>query len=202
MAYILYSEFQNIAKYFTQLMYEDIMQATFFILNSIMNIVLQMSLAFVFIAAFDYLYQWWEYERNIKMSKQEIKDEYKQMEGDPQIKGQIKDRQRRMAQQRMMQKVPTADVIVRNPTHFAIALKYDIEKNSAPVVVAKGQDYTALKIIEIAEQYHIPMTENKPLARALYSAVEVNREIPPDYYVVLAEIMAWVYSLKKEDKKD
>jgi flagellar biosynthesis protein FlhB len=201
MVYILYAAFQKILKYFTQLMYEDIMQATYFILNSIMDIVLQISLAFVFIAAFDYLYQWWEYERNIKMSKQEIKEEYKQLEGDPQIKGQIKERQRKIAMQRMMQKVPTADVIVRNPTHFAIALKYDIEKNSAPVVVAKGQDYTALKIIEIAEQYHIPMTENKPLARALYSVVEVNREIPPDYYVVLAEIMAWVYSLKKEDKK-
>jgi len=201
MSYILYSAFRSIAVFFTQLMYEDIMQATVFILNSIMNIVLQISMAFIFIAAFDYLYQWWEYERNIKMSKQEIKDEYKQLEGDPQIKGQIKDRQRKMAMKRMMQKVPTADVIVRNPTHFAIALKYDIEKNGAPIVVAKGQDYTALKIIEIAEQHNIPMTENKPLARALYSAVEVNREIPPEYYAVLAEIMAWVYSLKKEDKK-
>jgi len=132
------------------------------------------------------------------MSKQEIKEEYKQMEGDPQIKGQIKERQRKISMQRMMQQVPTADVIVRNPTHFAVALKYDIEKNSAPIVVAKGQDYVALKIIEIAEQNHIPMTENVPLARALYKTVAVNREIPEEYYVILAEIMAWVYSLKKE----
>jgi flagellar biosynthetic protein FlhB len=132
------------------------------------------------------------------MSKQEIKEEYKQLEGDPQIKGQIRDRQRKMATQRMMQQVPTADVIIRNPTHFAVALKYDIEKNSAPIVVAKGQDYTALKIIEIAEQHHIPMTENRPLARALYSTVEINREIPQEYYLILAEIMAWVYSTKKE----
>ncbi len=202
MAVILYLEFQKIIVYFTQLMYEDIMQATCFILNSIMNIVIQISLAFVVIAALDYLYQWWEYERNIKMTKQEIKEEYKQIEGDPIIKGQIKDRQRRMAQQRMMQKVPTADVIIRNPTHFAVALKYDAEKNGAPLVVAKGQDYVALKIIEIAEQYHIPMTENKPLARALYSTVKVGREIPPEFYVVLAEVMAWVYSLKREDKRD
>ncbi len=197
MAYILYSAYLGIAKSFAKLMYEDIMQATYFILNSIMDIVLQLSLAFIAIAALDYFYQWWEYERNIKMSKQELKEEYKQLEGDPLIKSQIRERQRKMSMQRMMQQVPTADVIVRNPTHFAIALKYDIEKNSAPIVVAKGQDYTALKIIEIAEQHHIPMTENKPLARALYSAVEVNREIPPEYYVVLAEIMAWVYSMKR-----
>ncbi len=196
--YILYSSFMNIAKYFTKLMFEDIFDAVQFILNSIMDIVIQLSMVFILIAAFDYLYQWWEYERNIKMSKQEIKEEYKQMEGDPQIKGQIKERQRKISMQRMMQQVPTADVIVRNPTHFAVALKYDIEKNSAPIVVAKGQDYVALKIIEIAEQNHIPMTENVPLARALYKTVAVNREIPEEYYVILAEIMAWVYSLKKE----
>jgi flagellar biosynthesis protein FlhB len=201
MVAILYSAFKSIAVYFTQLMYEDVMQATGFILNSIMNIVLQISLAFIAIAALDYLYQWWEYERNIKMSKQEIKDEYKQMEGDPQIKSQIRDRQRRISQQRMMQKVPTADVIVRNPTHFAVALKYDVEKNSAPIVIAKGQDYMALKIIEVAEKNNIPMMENRPLARALYSAVKIGREIPPEYYVALAEVMAWVYSLKKEGKK-
>ena len=198
--YILYSAFLNISKSFTKLMFEDIFGAVSFILNSIMDIVIQLSLAFILIAAFDYLYQWWEYERNIKMSKQEIKEEYKQLEGDPQIKGQIRDRQRKMATQRMMQQVPTADVIIRNPTHFAVALKYDIEKNSAPIVVAKGQDYTALKIIEIAEQHHIPMTENRPLARALYSTVEINREIPQEYYLILAEIMAWVYSTKKENK--
>lgn len=196
--YILYSAFLKISKNFAKLMFEDIFGAVSFILNSIMDIVIQLSLAFILIAAFDYLYQWWEYERNIKMSKQEIKEEYKQLEGDPQIKGQIRDRQRKMATQRMMQQVPTADVIIRNPTHFAVALKYDIEKNSAPIVVAKGQDYTALKIIEIAEQHHIPMTENRPLARALYSTVEINREIPQEYYVILAEIMAWVYSTKKE----
>lgn len=196
--YILYSAFVKIAQNFTKLIFEDIMGAVTFILNSIMDIVIQLSFAFILIAAFDYLYQWWEHERNIKMSKQEIKEEYKQMEGDPQIKSQIRERQRKIANQRMMQQVPTADVIIRNPTHFAVALKYDIEKNSAPIVVAKGQDYMALKIIEIAEQHHIPMTENKPLARALYSTVKINREVPPEYYLILAEVMAWVYSLKKE----
>jgi flagellar biosynthetic protein FlhB len=201
LAYILYNQISKLMGYFPQMMYQDVMQATSFILNSIMDIVIQISVAFIAIAALDYLYQWWQYEQDIKMTKQEVKDEYKELEGDPQIKGAIRERQRRMAQQRMMENVPTADVIVRNPTHFAVALKYDIDKNSAPVVVAKGQDYVALKIIEIAEQYHVPMTENKPLARALYASVKVGREIPPEYYVALAEIMAWVYSLKKEDKK-
>ena len=135
------------------------------------------------------------------MTKQEIKEEYKQLEGDPQIKGQIKERQRKMAMNRMMQQVPSADVIVRNPTHIAIALKYDIEKNNAPIVVAKGQDQVALKIIEIAKKNNIPMTENKPLARALFKTVELNREIPEQYYVLIAEIMAWVYSQKKEMKR-
>ncbi|HEX2985424.1 MAG TPA: flagellar biosynthesis protein FlhB [Caproiciproducens sp.] len=197
MLIILYSAYMKIVSDFMNLMYEDVLQATYFILNSIMDIVLQMSMAFIGIAVLDYLYQWWEYERNIRMTKQEIKEEYKQLEGDPLIKGQIRDRQRRMARQRMMQQVPTADVIIRNPTHIAVALRYDIEKDSAPVVVAKGQDYMALKIIEIAEQYKIPMTENKPLARALYREVEVNGVIPQEYYVVLAEIMAWVYSMKR-----
>jgi flagellar biosynthetic protein FlhB len=195
--YVLYSAFLTISRSFTRLMFLDILPAVSFILNSVMDIVIQLSLAFIAIAAVDYFYQWWEYERNIKMTKQEIKEEYKQMEGDPQIKGQIRERQRKMAAQRMMQQVPTADVIIRNPTHFAIALKYDIEKNGAPVVVAKGQDYTALKIIEIAEKHNIPMTENKMLARALYSEVEINKEIPSEYYLILAEIMAWVYSTKR-----
>jgi flagellar biosynthetic protein FlhB len=197
---VLYTSFQDIAARLTDLMSEDIMEATVYILNAIMDIVIKLSIAFLAMAALDYFYQWWEYERNIRMTKQEVKEEYKQMEGDPQIKGKIKERQRAMAQKRMMQQVPTADVIVRNPTHFAIALKYDIEKNAAPIVVAKGQDYVALKIIEIAEAHHIPMKEDRPLARALYATVELNMEIPPEYYAVLAEIMAWVYTMKKEDK--
>ena len=99
----------------------------------------------------------------------------------------------------MMQQVPTADVVVRNPTHFAVALKYDIEKNGAPVVVAKGQDHIAFKIIEIADENGVPMIENKPLARALYKEVQLGREIPAEYYSATAEILAWVYSLKKKD---
>lgn len=197
---VLYTGIKGITVRVINLMSEEVMQAAVFILNSVMDIVIRLSVVFLALAAGDYLYQWWEYERNIRMTKQEVKEEYKQMEGDPQIKGRIKEKQRALSQKRMMQQVPTADVIVRNPTHFAIALKYDIDKNTAPVVVAKGQDYVALKIIEIAQTHDIPMKEDKPLARALYAAVDVNMEIPPEYYAVLAEIMAWVYTMKKEDK--
>ncbi len=197
MLYLLYTSLLSISNDFTKLMYADVYQGVLFILSNIMSIVLKLSVAFIAISALDYLYQWWEYERNIRMSKQDLKEEYKQMEGDPYVKSQQRERRRKMSMQRMMQQVPTADVIVRNPTHFAVALRYDIKKDAAPMVVAKGQDYSALRIIEIAEKHHIPMTENKPLAQALYREVEVNRPIPAEYYVILAEIMAWVYSMKR-----
>lgn len=197
LTYILYSALINMSHEFPKLMYAEVYQSVVFILQSILSLVIQLSIAFIAISALDYLYQWWEYERNIRMSKQDIKEEYKQMEGDPHVKGQQRERRRKMSMQRMMQQVPTADVIVRNPTHFAVALRYDIEKDVAPIVVAKGKDYVALRILAVAEQNQIPMTENKALARALYSEVEVNGQIPSQYYVVLAEIMAWVYSMKR-----
>ena len=198
---IIFLQMKNICTQCVAMMSEDVMQATVSILGDVMDMVIQISVVFVAMAAFDYLYQWWEYERNIRMTKQEIKEEYKQLEGDPEIKGRIRQQQRAMARQRMMQQVPDADVIIRNPTHFAVALKYDAQKDSAPVVLAKGQDYMALRIVEIAEKYHIPMRENKPLARALYASTEVNMEIPPEFYNALAEIMAWVYQLKKETRE-
>ena len=198
--FVLYSAFKKIYGQFIMLIYRDLWQATVFILNTIMDMVMQLSLVFIGIAVADYLYQWWEYERTLRMSKQEVKEEYKQMEGDPLIKSKIRERQRKISSQRMMQQVPTADVIIRNPTHYAVALKYELHVNAAPVVVAKGQDYVALKIIEIAAQHNIPMKENKPLAQALYKTVPLNQQIPPEYYAVLAEILAWVYSMKKEKK--
>lgn len=196
--FVLYNGFMGFAKDLPSLMDVTIKSGVMFIFDSIMDTVLQISIVFGTIAGFDYLYQWWDYEKNLKMSKQEIKEEYKHMEGDPQIKGKIRERQRKMAMNRMMQAVPSADVIIRNPTHFAIALRYDIEKDDAPVVVAKGKDRVALKIIEIATEHKILMTENKLLARALYETVEPNRPIPPEFYTVLAEIMAWAYSKKNK----
>ena len=127
------------------------------------------------------------------MSKQEVKDEFKQMEGDPQIKSKIKQRQQEMARNRMMQEVPTADVVIRNPTHYAVALRYDQDKNRAPQVVAKGKDYLALKIVKIAEENHVYLMENPPLARALYAQVELGREIPYELYDAVAEVLTVVY---------
>ena len=196
--YVLYGGVKGIVNDAMQLMYIDISEAVAFILNSIMDIVIKVGGVFLCIAAADYLYQWWEYEKNIKMTKQEIKEEYKQIEGDPQVKSKIKEVQRKMAMGRMMQQVPKADVVVRNPTHFAVALKYIQGKSSAPIVIAKGQDDVALRIIAKAEEHSVPITENRPLARALYENVEIGYEIPPDYYSAIAEILAWVYSLKKE----
>lgn len=195
---VFYSEFNGIFQSSVNLMYKDLGNALVEILTSIFNICIKLCMVFVAIAVFDYFYQWWDHEKKIKMTKQEVKEEYKHTEGDPQIKSRIKEAQRKMSQRRMMQDVQTADVVVRNPTHFAVALKYDIDKNGAPVVVGKGQDYLAFKIIEVAAANDIPMIENRPLARELYAKVPIGREIPSDYYTAMAEILAWVYSLKKK----
>lgn len=172
--------------------------AAAYLFQYIMSMVLKIVMWFTVVASFDFLYEWWDYERQIKMSKQELKEEYKQLEGDPQIKGRIRNLQRQRARNRMMQAVPTADVVIRNPTHFAVALKYDFDKDSAPVVVAKGKDHMALKIVEIANANHVSVIENKPLARAVYSAAEVNREIPPELYGAVAELLVYLYKLKNK----
>lgn len=198
---VLYTGYTKILHNFPKLMSMGIVEGTVYVFDRIIDIVFQIVLVFGIIAFFDYLYQWWDYEKNLRMSKQDLKEEYKHMEGDPQVKGKIKEKQRKISMQRMMQAVPTADVVVRNPTHFDVALKYDIEKDMAPIVVAKGQDLNALRIVKIAQEHNIPTTENKPLARALYDAVEPNMPIPQEFYAVLAEVMAWVYSLKQKEQQ-
>ena len=180
------------------LMDADASQAVVYVASAIYSTVITIAIIFIFLGIADFGYQWWEYEKNLRMSKQEIKEEYKQMEGDPQIKGKIKQKQREMSRARMMQEVPTADVIIRNPTHYAVAVRYDIDKDAAPVVVAKGADLVAKKIIEIAEENNIAMQENKPLARALYSEVEIGQMIPVEFYSEVAEILAFVYNLKQK----
>ena len=176
----------------------DPIAAVAYIANTIFSIVMMMCIVFVFVAAGDYLFQWWQFEKNLRMSKQEIKDEYKQMEGDPQIKGKIKQKQREMAQRRMMDQVPGADVVVRNPTHYAVALKYDIDSSaySAPVVVAKGQDALALKIVDIAEKNEVYVTENRQLARALYDTVPLGSEIPSSLFTAVAVVISEMYNAK------
>ena len=127
------------------------------------------------------------------MTKQEVKEEYKLTEGNPEIKGRIRRIQRQMAMSRMMQKVPQADVIVRNPTHFAVALKYEPKKHGAPIVLAKGQDNLALRIIHTGEEHGVSIIENRPLARALYAACNLDQEIPAEYYGAVAEILVYIY---------
>ena len=165
----------------------------------IMEIIKKACAIFVAVAAADYLYQWQQYEKNLRMTKQEIKDEYKQTEGDPEVKGRIRQIQQERARQRMMQAVPTADVVIRNPTHIAIAIRYDREKDRAPVVVAKGVDSLALRIVAAAEASGVYVTENKPLAHAIYDAVPLDAEVPEKFYRALAEVLAYVYSLRKKD---
>jgi len=156
------------------------------------------TLGLVGLALLDYMYQKFEFEKSIRMSKQDIKDEYKNMEGDPLIRSKIKQRQREMAMRRMMQEVPAADVVITNPTHYAIALKYDESKRDAPYVVAKGVDFLAQKIKMIAKEHQVVMVENRPLARALYDQVEIGEEIPEEFFKAVAEILAYVYRIKKK----
>lgn len=169
-----------------------------YVLKEIMGMVLKIGLVFAVIAGFDFFYQRWSHEKSLKMTKEEVKEEYKQTEGNPEIKGRIKNLQRSMARSRMMQAVPDADVIIRNPTHYAVALKYDIDHDNAPVLIAKGQDYIALKIVEIAEQSNVMVIENKPLARGIYATTPLNCEIPAEYYGVVAEILVKVFRMNKK----
>ncbi|WP_413381575.1 flagellar biosynthesis protein FlhB [Alkalihalobacillus sp. 1P02AB] len=146
----------------------------------------------------DYLYQRYDTEKQMRMSKKDIKDEHKNMEGDPRIKSKRKQKQMEMAMQRMMQEVPKADVVITNPTHFAVALKYDEAVSDAPIVVAKGVDYVAQKIKSIANEHEVTLVENKPLARALYSQAEIGDQVPEDLFKAIAEVLAYVYRLKNK----
>ena len=196
LGWMIYSFLSSRMHEFVRLMDGTVMDAISFAGNTVLSLVNTVGVAFLFLAAFDYLYQWWDYEKNLRMSKQEIKEEYKQT--DPQIKGKIREKQRQMSSKRMMQNVPKADVIIRNPTHFAVALGYDPERNKAPVVLAKGADRVALKIVEIGEANDVYIMENRPLARGLYDAAEIDMEIPGEFYQAVAGVLAFVYKLKKE----
>ncbi|OJU14285.1 MAG: flagellar biosynthesis protein FlhB [Clostridiales bacterium 43-6] len=196
-ANIVYSDIKAELPTILKMNGSDITDAVFWVCGTIFSMIIKISIFLIGFSVLDYLYQWWDHERKLRMSKQEVKDEYKQTEGDPQLKGRIKEKQRKIASMRMMQKIPTADAVVRNPTHYAVAIKYDPQKYGAPVVVAKGKGHVALKIIEIAEQNQVTITENRPLARGLYGAVEIDHEIPAEFYQAVAEVLAFVYSLKK-----
>ena len=152
----------------------------------------------VVVALADYLYQRFQYNKELKMTKQEIKEEFKQQEGDPQIKGKIKQRQREMASKRMMQAVPDATVVVTNPTHIACALRYKEGEDSAPILIAKGADNIAIKIKEIAKNNEVPIIENRALARLIFSEVEIDSTVPTEMYQAVAEVLALVYKMNKK----
>jgi len=164
--------------------------------NIIIDFGIEISIIFIVIGLIDYIYQKWKFGEDMKMTKQEVKDEYKNTEGNPEIKGRIRQKMREASQRRMMQDVPKADVVITNPTHFAVAIKYDAEVSKAPIVVAKGEDYLAQKIKEVAREHNVEIVENKPLARMLYHNVDIGAEIPPELYQAVAEVLAMVYHMK------
>lgn len=173
----------------------------FFLLLFVKDLVFNIGIIMLGLAALDYVFQRKEFRDNLKMTKQEIKDEYKEMEGNPQIKQARQQKQREIAMGRMMAAIPQADVIVTNPTHLAIAIRYDQKKDNAPVILAKGADYLATKIREKARENKIPIMENKELARAIYKKTEIGDYVPIELYKAVAEILALVYQLKEKNKR-
>jgi flagellar biosynthetic protein FlhB len=160
----------------------------------IINTGLKISIVYLVVGFADFIYQKFRFQEDMKMTKQEVKDEYKNTEGNPEIKGRQRQRMREVSRQRMMNDVPKADVVITNPTHLAVAIKYDAEVSRAPIVLAKGEDFLAAKIREVAKENNIRIVENKPLARMLYANVDIGREIPPELYQAVAEILAMVYN--------
>lgn len=174
----------------------SLMEAILLVGNIAINLGLKISFIYMIIAAGDFLYQKWKFKEDMKMTKQEVKDEYKNAEGDPAVKGKIRQKMMEVSRRRMMQALPQADVVITNPTHYAVAIKYDPEISDAPIVVAKGEDYLAQKIKEVAREHKIEIVENKPLARMLYANVEVGGQVPPELYQAVAEVLAMVYHMQ------
>lgn len=196
LAAVLYSVFKSDLDDMVEAIRYPLQEGVSILMWRLWTVSFKMALILLVIAVFDWAYQKWEFEKSIKMSKQEIKEEYKQMEGDPKIKQKIRQKQREMAQRRMMSEVPKADVVITNPTTLAIAIQYDREKMEAPVLLAKGKDNIARKIREIAEENSVPVVENKPLAWSLYEGVELGEEVPESLYRSVAEVLAFVYKIK------
>ena len=174
----------------------QLMPAIILIGELVIDLGIRISILYMLIAAADYMYQKWKFHEDMKMTKQEVKEEYKNQEGNPEVKGKIRSKMREVSQRRMMQALPEADVVITNPTHYAVAIKYDPDTSPAPIVIAKGEDYLAQKIKEVAREHQIEIVENKPLARMLYANVEIGAEIPPELYQAVAEVLAFVYHIK------
>lgn len=194
--YICYSYLKDKWPILLNLYDFTLMQALEVIAGTVTDLGIRISLLYMLIAFSDFAYQKIKFKNDMKMTKQEIKEEYKQQEGDPQIRGQIRQKMREASRRRMMQALPQADVVITNPTHYAVAIKYEPEVADAPVVVAKGEDYLAAKIKEIAKDNQIEIVENKPLARMLYANVDIGQAVPPELYQAVAEVLAFVYRLQ------
>lgn len=194
--YMVYSYLKGRAGQILLLYDITLNQAIGLIGEIVIDLGIRIAAVYMIIAFLDYAYQKWKFKEDMKMTKQEVKDEYKNQEGDPQIKGKQKQRMREASMRRMMQQLPEADVVITNPTHYAVAIKYDPDKYDAPYVLAKGENYLAQRIKDIARENDIEIVENKPLARMLYANVEVGELIPPELYQAVAEVLAFVYHLK------
>ncbi len=195
--YLVYSVVNKNYLIFARLVDMELTASIKILSQIVYEMALKVGTAFVIIGVLDYLYQRYEYEKSLKMSKYDIKQEYKQTEGDPLLKSRQRQIQRDIAMKRMMAEVPRADVVITNPTHFAVALKYEAEIMDAPVVVAKGQDFIALRIKELAHENGVVVVENPPLARTLYAASKIGDLIPEDLFQAVAEVLAFVYKQKR-----
>ncbi len=194
--YVAYSEYMKEFPNFSRLVDMNLRASCAYVGQVTLNMVFKIILWLVALAGADYFFQRWRHEKQIMMSKQELKEEHKEIEGDPLIKGKVKQKQRQMSMARMMQVLPKADVIITNPTHYAVALEYDSQRMFAPTVIAKGQDRMAQKIKEVAKEHNIVTVENPPLAQSLYYSAEIGDMVPPELYQAVAEVLAFVYKLK------
>lgn len=193
-SYIVYTTLKDKMGAIFSLYDMPLLGAIGFMGETIINLGLKIAAFYLIIAFLDYIYQKWKFSEDMKMTKQEVKDEMKNSEGDPQIKGKIRQKMREASRRRMMASVPEADVVITNPTHLAVAIKYDAEKAPAPIVLAKGEDFLAQKIKELAREHKVHIVEDKPLARMLYANVEVGEQVPPELYQAVAEVLAFVYN--------
>ena len=194
--YICYSYLKDKWPILLNLYDVTLMQALQLAAETVTDLGIRIAALYMLIAFADFAYQKIKFKNDMKMSKQEIKEEFKQQEGDPQVKGKIRQKMREVSMRRMMQDLPQADVVITNPTHYAVAIKYDPQVADAPLVIAKGEDYLAARIKEVAKENNIEIVENKPLARMLYANVDIGQAVPPELYQAVAEVLAFVYHLQ------
>ena len=195
--YMAYSTLKDEAPQLFLLYDMELIQAINLFGNICLNMAIKICAVYLIIGILDYAYQKWKFNEDLKMTKQEVKDEWKNAEGDPAVKGKQRQKMQEASRRRMMQDIPSADVVITNPTHFAVAVKYDPMVAPAPYVVAKGEDFLAKRIKEEAAKYNIEIVENKPLARMLYYNVELGTQIPPELYSTVAEILAVIFNKRE-----